>query len=351
MQGKAKDAPDHHYLRDALTAILAHRNVDVPATKVAGCLIDRAQVKPVAQSNGARVRPAASDVANVLAAREKEHPIEVGKVTYAADVAEIMQNKCQNCHRPGQVAPFSLLTYDDAKKHTAMIREVVDNRRMPPWHADPRYGHFANDRSLSPKERATLMAWVDQGAPLGDARRLPPARTFPEGWTIGTPDVVFEVPETYHVPAQGVISYVHFRVPTHFKEDMWVQAAEAVPGDRSVVHHIIVYVREPHGSRRGGAARGRCTSRPMLPAIFPRSTPREPPSGSRPAPSSVPGPLHARRHGEGRSLQDRLGVRQDQAHPRGVHGRDLERGLFDPRHTNPMWRRVLRGSYLSPPAS
>ena len=174
-----------------------------------------------------------------------------------ADVAEIIQNKCQTCHRPGQVGPFSLLTYDDARKHSAMIREVVDDRRMPPWHADPRYGHFVNDRSLSAKERATLMAWVDQGAPLGDPKQLPPPRTFSEGWTIGKPDVVFELPETYYVPAQGVVSYVYFRVPTNFKEDMWVQAAEAVPGDRSVVHHIIVYVNDskaPRRSRRAAAA-------------------------------------------------------------------------------------------------
>ena len=123
----------------------------------------------------------------------RDHPAEVGKVSYASHVAAIMQNKCQTCHRPGQTAPFSLLSYDDARKHSAMIREVVAERRMPPWHADPRYGHFVNDRSLIAKERATLLAWVDQGTPLGDIKDLPPARKFPEGWTIGKPDVVFEI--------------------------------------------------------------------------------------------------------------------------------------------------------------
>jgi peroxiredoxin len=284
-QGKAKDAPDHTYLRDALKALLANQPVKVPATKVAGCLLDRAPLKPVAQVNAPRIRPAAPEVARVLAALDKEHPIEVGKVSYAANVAEIIQTKCQNCHRPGQVGPFSLLTYDDARKHSAMIREVVDERRMPPWHADPRYGHFVNDRSLSAQERATLLGWVDQGTPLGDPKQLPPPRTFQEGWTIGKPDVVFELPETYYVPAQGVVSYVYFRVPTNFKEDMWVQAAEALPGDRSVVHHIIVYVND--NSRARGVPGER--RRPMhftgyapgdAPSVFPPGTAKRIPAGA-----------------------------------------------------------------------
>ena len=212
-----------------------------------------------------------------------------------------------------------------------MIREVVDDRRMPPWHADPRYGHFANDRSLSAKERATLMAWVDQGMPLGDTKRLPPPRTFPEGWTIGKPDVVFELPETYYVPAQGVVSYVYFRVPTNFKEDMWVQAAEAVPGDRSVVHHIIVYVNDPKATGPGGRPR------PMhftgyapgdAPSVFPEGTAKRIPAGS-----ELLFQVHYTpdRQGADRPLQARAGLRQDQAHPRGVHDRHRQPGPADSR--------------------
>jgi peroxiredoxin/mono/diheme cytochrome c family protein len=284
VQGKGKDAPDHHYVRDALKALIAGRNVDVPATKVAGCLLDRVDLKPVQQPNGPRIRAAAPEVASLLAEREKEHPIEVGKVTYAGEVAEIIQNRCQTCHRPGQVGPFSLLTYDDARKHSAMIREVLDDRRMPPWHADPRFGHFVNDRSLSSRERATLMAWLDQGTPLGDAQKLPPTRTYSQGWTIGKPDIVFELPETYYVPAQGVVSYVYFRVPTGFTEDKWVQAAEATPGDRSVVHHIIVYVMDPKAARGPG---GR--PQPMhftgyapgdAPTVLPEGTAKRIPAGA-----------------------------------------------------------------------
>jgi hypothetical protein len=217
---------------------------------------------------------------SVLSARDKENPVEVGKVTFASDVEVIIQNKCQECHRPGRVGPFSLLSYDDVRKHSAMIREVVAERRMPPWHADPRYGHFVNDRSLSPKERATLLAWVDQGNPLGDTKKSPPPRTFSEGWEIGEPDVVFELPETYYVPAQGVVSYVYFRVPTKFKEDRWVQAAEAVPGDRSVVHHIIVYVVDtsPGAGRRPMHFTGYAPG--DAPSIFPDGTAKKVPAGA-----------------------------------------------------------------------
>ena len=301
----------------------------MPATKVAGCLLDRVELKPVEQAKAPRIRPAAPEVASALDARDKQHPVEVGKVSYAADVAAIIQNKCQTCHRPGQVGPFSLLSYDDARKHSAMIREVVDDRRMPPWHADPRYGHFVNDRSLSAKERATLLAWVDQGTPLGDPKDLPPPRTFSEGWTIGKPDVVFELPETYYVPAQGVVSYVYFRVPTNFKEDMWVQAAEAVPGDRSVVHHIIVYVMI-QGTAARRASRGRCTSPATRRAMCPRSFPREPPRGFRPAPTSCSRSTTRRSAGSGPTAPRSGWSSPRPSRPRGVHDRHRQPRPADP---------------------
>jgi peroxiredoxin len=259
--GKRKDAPSKEYLRDALDAILSGDRIEAKATPVVGCLIDKVAAKPskLMAGNASRVRAAAPEIAQ---ARKDQDETEEGragavKVTYSADVATIVQNKCQSCHRPGEVGPFPLLTYDDVRKHSAMIHEVVDERRMPPWHADPRHGHFQNDRSLSAKERATLLAWIDQGSPLGDPQKLPAARTFPEGWTIGKPDVVFEIPEPFTVPAQGTVEYVHIRVPTKLKEDVWVQAAEARPGDRSVVHHIVVLLDDHKlvknlGRRRGG---------------------------------------------------------------------------------------------------
>jgi hypothetical protein len=132
-----------------------------------------------------------------------------------------------------------------------MIHEVVEDNRMPPWHADPKHGKFRNDRSLSAADRATLLAWIDQGCPKGDESDLPPPRQFAEGWKIGTPDAVFTMPTEFTVPAQAPLKgvpYKYFVVPTNFEEDVWVQAAEAKPGNPSVVHHIIVYIMQ--GKRR-----------------------------------------------------------------------------------------------------
>jgi peroxiredoxin len=281
-QGKSKPAPAHTYLRDALDALLADKPIKVRASTVAGCLLDRVAPKVATNSTAARIRPPSPEVAKLYEAEDNDHPVEVGKVSYSGEVAAILQNKCQSCHRSGQVAPFSLLTYDDARKHSAMIQEVVEERRMPPWHADPRYGHFANDRSLSPKERATVLAWVAQGSPLGNAADVPPPRDFPQGWTIGKPDVVFEIPEPYYVPAQGVVAYVHFVVPTNFTEEKWIQAAEAVPGDRSAVHHIVVYLLDP--TKTGERGRPRpihfCGYAPGdLPTVLPPGTAKRIPVG------------------------------------------------------------------------
>jgi thiol-disulfide isomerase/thioredoxin len=281
--GTRKPQATKHYLKDALDALLAGRSVALTATDVPGCLLDR--VEPaVSVSSRSRVRPPSADVVDARKKADKEMSLDVGPVTYASAAARIIQEKCQSCHRPGQVAPFSLRSYDDARKHAAMIHEVVDNQRMPPWHADPRYGHFANDRSLNARERATLLAWVEQGAPLGDPAKLPPERSFPEGWTIGQPDVVFEMAEPFIAPAQGVVEYQHFRVPTGFTEDRWVQAAEAVPGDRAVVHHIIIYV-DDHKNRSGKLRQQDlahlCGYAPGdMPSVYPPGTAKKVPAGS-----------------------------------------------------------------------
>jgi thiol-disulfide isomerase/thioredoxin len=280
-QGKSKDKPQHTYLKDALESILKNQPIQLTGTRVAGCLLDRVDPKPVDSSKAPRVRAPSAEIAKQFEARDGEKPAKAGAVTYASDVAGIIQERCQSCHRPGQVAPFSLLSYDDARKHSAMIREVVEERRMPPWHADPRYGHFSNDRSLSAKERATLMAWIDQGTPLGDIKDLPPARNYPEGWTIGKPDVVFEIPEPYYVPPQGTVAYVHFVIPTNFEEDKWIQAAEAIPGDPGVVHHIVVFLRDKSGNMRRGPGEHFCGYAPGdLPTVLPEGTAKKIPAGS-----------------------------------------------------------------------
>jgi hypothetical protein len=181
-----------------------------------------------------------------VAAHASREPAKT--VTFAKDVAPIVYEKCVSCHRAGEIAPFSLMTYQEARPWAKAIRKNVSDRVMPPWHADPRYGKFANERRLTPEEIDTIVAWVDQGAPAGDTKDLPPAPVFEDGWTMGKPDVVIDMGEDYAVPAEGVVEYKYFTVPTNFTEDQWIQGAEIQSGNRAVVHHVIVFVDEPGGA-------------------------------------------------------------------------------------------------------
>lgn len=138
-----------------------------------------------------------------------------------------------------------LLTYAGTRPWAKSIREQVIARKMPPWFADPRFGHFANDRSLSPSELGTIVAWVNAGAPAGDPKDAPPERKWTDGWNIGTPDEVFEMPKPFVLPAKGAIEYQYLILPTHFTEDRWVQKVEVRPSSRTTVHHAVVYIREP----------------------------------------------------------------------------------------------------------
>jgi Cytochrome c len=178
-------------------------------------------------------------------------------VTFTKDVAPIFFNKCAACHRPGEIAPMSLMTYKEARPWARSIKEKVVSQQMPPWHADPHIGQFKNDRRLTDKEIATISAWVDNGAPEGNPKDLPPAPRFTDGWQMGQPDVVLSMTNEYNVPAEGTVSYQYFMVPTGFTEDKWIQAAEVRPGNRAVVHHVIVFVVGPEAARRRAGAFGR----------------------------------------------------------------------------------------------
>jgi hypothetical protein len=170
--------------------------------------------------------------------------------TFSKDVAPILYQNCVSCHRPGEIAPMSLLTYEDARPYAKSIRDEVLDGNMPPWHADPAHGKFLNARRLSDAEKQIITRWANGGSPKGDAKDLPPAPAFTEGWSIGAPDAVFSMPSEYEVPADGEIAYQYFEVPTNFTEDQWVQAIEIRPGTRRVVHHVLVYCREPGPSTR-----------------------------------------------------------------------------------------------------
>jgi peroxiredoxin len=206
-------------LQLALEDILAGRKVAEPEPPVAGCLINR----------GSKAKTETS-------------------VTYCKEVSRIIQARCQECHRPGQIGPMALLTYEDVSDWSEMIREVVSQKRMPPWHADDKHhGQFSNERALTKDEYTTLLTWIDAGCPKGNEKDLPAARKFPDTWYIGKPDAVFEMPQDYVVPAKapkGGVPYRYIKIDANFDDDKWIQAVECKPGNRAVVHHILAYINQ-----------------------------------------------------------------------------------------------------------
>jgi len=164
--------------------------------------------------------------------------------TFNRDVLPILEQNCQQCHRAGEIAPMSLLTYTDARPWAKAIKAAVISQKMPPWFADPAVGHFANDRRLSEAQIQTLVVWVDNGAPEGDAKDKPVPRKFQEGWNI-KPDVVIEMPNAFQLPAAGTIDYQYILVKGNITEDLWVREAEMRPSNNAVLHHGKVWVRPP----------------------------------------------------------------------------------------------------------
>lgn len=227
--GYVLDAPKREDLKIALTELLAGDDVSVPETEAVGCIIGR-QKSVDAES----------------------------EVTYGGQIAEILARRCVECHRDGEIAPFSLTEYEEVAGWADMIAETVNIGRMPPWHASSEHGVFANDRGMTSAEKELLNRWADAGAPAGDLSDLP---TFPEtvtGWQLPRkPDLVFPVsPEPFDVPAAGAVRYQYFTYDPGLENDVWVKSMELKPGNREVVHHILVFSR-PKGSDRGlDGARG-----------------------------------------------------------------------------------------------
>lgn len=180
------------------------------------------------------------------------------KPTFYRDVQPILEKRCVGCHRPGEAAPMSLVSYREARPYAAAIRQSVAQRRMPPWNADPHVGKFANDRSLSETEIETLAAWAGTGAAAGNPKDANGVkRKFQEGWSIGSPDLVIGMTEPFAVPATGTIDYHYVIIPTGFSVDRWVEAVEVRPLNRAVNHHIIAFVREPGSRWLAGAETGK----------------------------------------------------------------------------------------------
>ncbi len=219
--------PKRRDLAIALDELLAGKTVSEPIAKNQGCRIGRIK-QPLANSD----------------------------VTFSKHIASILNNNCVYCHREGQIAPFPLTNYEETVGWAEMIREVVQEQRMPPWHADPKIGHFRNDARLSDRDKELIYKWVEAGAPEGNPKDLPAAPQYAQGWQIPKPDaVIYMAEQAYDVPATGTVEYQRFVVDPGWTEDKWVKAMQCMPGNPAVVHHIIVYLVPPGVTPSGQAGR------------------------------------------------------------------------------------------------
>lgn len=169
-------------------------------------------------------------------------------VTFHKDVLPVLQKNCQECHRPGEAGPMQFLDYKGTRPWAKAIKQAVQKGSMPPWFADPAHGRFQNDRRLTDTERNILVAWADSGAPEGkssSAANTSSAKTWVEGWNIGEPDALYQLPKPFEIPAQGTIDYHYVILPTGFTEDKWIERAEVRPGNRALNHHVIAFIRPP----------------------------------------------------------------------------------------------------------
>jgi thiol-disulfide isomerase/thioredoxin/mono/diheme cytochrome c family protein len=226
-----KQEASEHYLKDAIDAQLAGKPVEVASTDALGCLINFP---------------------------EKQNRAQHANISYSEEIAPMLAENCVACHREGGIGPWAMTDYNMVRGFSLMIREVVRTKRMPPWHADPAVGHFSNDRSLSPEQTQKLVHWIEAGAPRGEGPDL--LAELDMDWPtwavhepeLGEPDYIIDIPAA-EVPATGVVDYLYHFVPNTIPEDVWVKAAEILPGDRGVLHHVITSFgqMETEGPRKG----------------------------------------------------------------------------------------------------
>ena len=166
--------------------------------------------------------------------------------TFYRDVLPVLEEHCQTCHRPGEIGPMPLVTYDEVRPNARAIAEAVRRRKMPPWFADRRAGRFLNDPSLTAQEIETVVSWADAGGPAGARDTAPSPRNWTQGWNIPQPDLIVKMPKPVALPADGDVEYTYEIVPTGFVEDKWVEMSEVRPSSRENVHHAVVYIRPPN---------------------------------------------------------------------------------------------------------
>jgi hypothetical protein len=172
------------------------------------------------------------------------------KVTYTKDIAPLLEAKCVECHRTQGLAPFNLQSHDQVRAWSKAIKKEVHSGRMPPWGLDPKVGEWKNDPTFTKEEMATLDAWLDGGMPKGDPKDMPTPREFHEDWSIGKPDIIYEMPNEITIPPDGVVDYQYHVTEMNIEEDMYVQSLEVLPGNRRVVHHIIVFLQPPDAAAK-----------------------------------------------------------------------------------------------------
>lgn len=274
--GVIQSQPQREDLKIAIEEFLSGSRVAVALTQPAGCLIAKAR----------KVDPAC-------------------EITYCGEIVAILRKHCIECHRAGEIGPFALTEYEEVTGWSDMIMETIDDRRMPPWHATDAHEPMLNHREVSGEERETVRRWIEGGMPYGDNSRLEPLPTFTSGWQLPrTPDSVFDVSSSpFHVAAEGVVEYQYFVVDPQFEEDRWVEAAEILPGNRSVVHHAIAFIRPPDGVALDGLG--------MLTAYVPgqRIAPVTPGTAKRvPAGSKIVFQMHYTPTGKQETDVSRLGL-------------------------------------------
>ncbi len=289
-----------HSLKNAIQQVIDSKKVEVASTKATGCVI-----------------------------QYEKNPYSEKALTYSSDIKAIVAQKCLECHQRGRVGQISFASHRQLKRFSETIREVVLEQRMPPWYADPHYSEFLNNRSLEEDERAKLLAWIDAGCPEGKAENDSPSQgqLVASEWTIGEPDLVLSMPVEEKVPASGVLDYQYYTIDPGFAEDVWIQAAEAKPGNAEVVHHVIAYIVSPGKKvfdRDGETAILVGWAPGDMPARFPEGIAKRIPAGSK-----LRFELHYTPNGTATVDRSSVGIRFAKGRP----AREI--------HTNIMWQREL----------